>query len=605
MRKILLLSLSFLFLVGNLWAQDKRRVGLIPFVNEKPSAKYDWISYGFEYYLRNKLSLLSGFYVPDKKQFKKVLDEVGFGKGPLTERMIYHIGKYGKVEVTISGTYQVQGNTLILNVLYSNAYTGQPLLTTTIKEPLSNFFSAAKQIIDQLINLAGIPVTAKEKKLLSFTLTRSVRAFESFIRAYMESEKPHARIEVVTGLFKKAIREDPQFWEAYYNLGIVYFNSGKLEQALAQFSKVIQALPNFSKPYFGRGLIYYKKGQFNLALADFKKVVELNPNDYKAFYYQGIIYRRLKKFKEAEKALNEAKKINPDYAPAYYEIGNVYYDQAKYRKAIEYYRNATELDPKTAEYHLRLGDCYYRSQIFYNALNELNKSIELQPDNSIAYFLKGLTIYKQAVIEELINAFLELLKGNDEGTKITVKRRKSNAKIAMDPIKKKQVYIDMAIAFTEAVRYNPNFKEAIFNLALTYHEMGKYDLAEKYYLMTLQKDPKLLRVYLKLAELYTKTGRKDMALEQYRTVFYLKPSYIVRHPTLGPEFRYMNILNKFRNELEERLRENPNDAEANITLAKVFMAQGNYGKAANLARRVLAFYPNNKEAQKLLEHIDK
>ncbi len=606
MRKELFnLILVVLILASSLLAQDKRKIGLIPFTNEQPNPKYDWISYGLDYYLRNKLSVLSGFYVPDKKQFKKVLKEVGFGKGPLTERMIYHIGKYGNVEVTVSGSYSVQGNMLTLNVLYSNAYNGTALLTSKIAKPLNEFFAAGNQIINQLIELAGIPVSAKEKKLLAFTLTNSVPAFESFIRAYMENEKPNPSYEVVTGLFKQAIQKDPRFWEAYYNLGIVYFNSGKLDLALAQFNKVIRALPNFSKPYFGRGLIYYKKGHFEKAINDFQKVVDLNPNDYKAFYYLGQIYRRLKRYDNAKKALNEAKKINPEFAPIFYEMGNVYYDQGKFRKAIDFYRTATELDPETAEYHLRLGDCYYRSQIFYNALNELNKAIELQPDNSIAYFLKGLTIYKQAVIEELIEAFLEMLNGDQSQENITSARKHGNHKISMDPIKKKKVYVEMAIAFTEAVRYNPRFKEAIFNLGLTYHEMGKYDLAEKYYLLALQEDPKLVRVYLKLAELYTEMGKKDLAIEQYRKVFYLDPSYIVRHPTLGPEFHYIDILSRFKKELEDRLKKNPNDTEANLILAKVFEAQGNYGKAANLARRVLAFNPNNKEAQKLLKTIDK
>lgn len=606
MRNLLFnLILVVLILASSLLAQDKRRIGLIPFTNEKPNSKYLWISYGLDYYLRNKLSVLSGFYVPDKKHFKKVLDDVGFGKGPLTERMIYHIGKYANVEVTVSGSYSVQGNTLTLNVLYSNAYNGTALLTSKISKPLNEFFDAGNQIINQLIELAGIPVTSKEKKLLAFTLSKSVPAFESFIRAYMENEKPNPRYEVVTGLFKQAIRKDPQFWEAYYNLGIVFFNTGKLNLALAQFNKVIQALPNFSKPYFGRGLIYYKQGHFENAISDFHKVVDLNPNDFKAFYYLGLIYRRLKQYKDAEKVLNEAKKINPEYAPAFYEIGNIYYDQGKYRKAIDFYRNATELDPKTADYHLRLGDCYYRSQIFYNALNELNKAIELQPDNSIAYFLKGLTVYKQAVIEELIEAFLEMLNGNEKEANIGSVKKHVNHKIAMDPIKRKKVYVEMAIAFTEAVRYDPTFKEAIFNLGLTYHEMGKYDLAEKYYLIALKEDPKLVRVYLKLAELYTETGKKDLAIEQYRKVFYLKPSYIVNHPTLGPEFHYVDILSRFKKELEDRLQKDPNDTEANLTLAKVFEAQGNYGKAANLARRVLAFSPNNKEAKKLLETIDK
>ncbi len=596
--------LIFLLTVSALWAQDKRKVGLIPFINEKPNPKYDWVSYGLEYYLRNKLSVLSGFYVPEKKVFQKVLDEIGFGKTPPTERMIYHIGQYGKVEVTVSGSYVVENGSLNLKILYSNAYNGTPILSTQIREPLSKFFDVGNQIIDQLVNLAGIPVSESEKRLLSFTLTNSVSAFESFIRAYMENNKPNPRFEVVTGLFKKAIQKDPKFWEAYYNLGIVYFNSGKLEDALAQFDKVIQALPNFSKPYFGRGLIYFKKNRYDEALANFQRVTELNPNDYKAFYYIGRVNIKLKKYKDAEEALNEASKINPEYAPIFYELGNIYYNQGFYKKAIEFYRSATELDAKNPDYHLKLGDSYYRSQIFYNALNELNKAIDLQPDNPIAYFLKGLTIYKQAVIEELIEAFLELLNGTDDGANAK-NPGGSNSRFTMDPIKKKQVYLDMAIAFTNAVRYRPNFKEAIFNLGLTYHEMGNYDLAEKYYILTLQHDSTLVRVYLKLAELYTQTGQKDLAVEQYRKIFYLDPAYIVRHPTLGPEHRYLNLLSKFKKELEEKLQKNPNDTQSNLTLAKVFEAQGNYGKAANLIRRVLAFNPDNKEAKKLLNSLNK
>ena len=56
--------------------------------------------------------------------------------------------------------------------------------------------------------------------------------------------------------------------------------------------------------------------------------------------------------------------------------------------------------------------------------------------------------------------------------------------------------------------------------------------------------------------------------------------------------------------MEEKLAKQPNDEKANITLAKLFEAQGNYGKAANLARRVLAFNPQNKEAKELLKAID-
>ncbi len=608
-RKIIFSSLIVFFLLSSLLAQDKRRIALLPFFNEKPSSKYDWMSFGLEYYLRNKLSVLSGFYLPEKKVLKKVLDEVGYGESPLNERMIYHIGRYAKVEMTISGSFFVEDGMVTLKILYSNAYNGTTIFSSQFRQPVNKFFELGNQVIDQLISLTGIPVSSIEKRLLSFTLTNSVPAFESFIKAYMENNKPNARIEKVIGLFRQAIQKDSEFWEAYYNLGIVYFNAENYPKALEQFNKVISALPNFSKPYYGRGLIYLKQGNYDLALKDFKRVEEINPNDYQAHYYIGRVLRKQQKFVEAEKSLKKATEINPDFAPSYFEWGNVYYDQKNYRKAIEYYRSAAELDPNNYEYHLRLGDCYYRSQIFYSALSELDKSIELQPDNPYAYFLKGLTIYKQAVIEELINAFLELLDTqkaeSDKLISFSKKKKRRNNSLEMDPIKKKQVYLDMAIAFTNAIKYKPDFKEAIFNLALTHHEMKNYDLAEKYYLVVLGLDDSLLRVYLKLAELYSETGKKELVIEQYRKIFYLNPAYIVRHPTLGPDFRYLNILQMFRKEVEDKLAKQPNDVKANLTLAKLFEAQGNYGKAANLARRVLAFNPQNKEAKEILKAIDR
>ena len=607
LRKLSLTGLIIFLLFSSVLAQEKRKIALLPFFNEKPSSKYNWMSFGLEYYLRNKLSVLSGFYLPEKKVLQKVLDEVGYGKTPLNERMIYHIGRYAKVEMTVSGSFFVENNIITLKILYSNAFNGTTILSDQFRQPVNKFFDLGNQVIDELISLTGIPVSDTEKRLLSFTLTNSVKAFESFIKAYMENNRPNARLEKVTSLFRQAIQKDPDFWEAYYNLGIVYFNEENYNKALEQFDKVIKALPNFSKPYYGRGLIYLKQGRYDLALKDFERVKELNPNDYKAYYYIGRVLRKQKKFKEAEKSLKKATEINPDFAPSFFEWGNVYYDKKNYRKAIEYYRSAAELNPDNYEYHLRLGDCYYRSQVFYSALNELNKSIELQADNPYAYFLKGLTIYKQAVIEELISAFLELLdsKNNGSADLVSVKGRRHNRNsLRMDPIKKKQVYLDMAIAFTNAVKYKPDFKEAIFNLALTHQEMKNYDLAEKYYILVLTLDDSLLRVYLKLAELYTETGKKDLALEQYRKIFYLNPGYIVKHPSLGPEFRYLNILEKFRKEVEETLKKNPNDVKANLTLAKLFEAQGNYGKAANLARRVLAFNPQNEEAKKLLKAID-
>ncbi len=599
-KTIILLLVAF----SVVYAQDKRKIGLIPFENKTGDSRHEWVSSGLDYLLMNKLSVISGFYVPEKSLMRDALKEAGYGTRALDGRMSYHFGKASGAEVAITGSYTMNGQTLNLLVSYYNTFNGSLIITDSYNENISNLFSTSRKIIDRVVTIAGIGISPMETNLINRSITSSIGAFESFVRAYMENENPNGRMEVITGLFRKAIREDPKFWEAYYNLGIVYFNSKKYDEAIEQFNSVITALPNFDKPYYGRGLIYEKQKKYNLAIDDFKKVTEFNPNDFKPYYYLGKISVLDKNFKDAQTYLDKAQSLNPDYAPIYFEMGNIYYDQNLYRKSIEYYKKATELDNNNVQYHLILGETYYRSQIYYNALTEFNFVLSLQPNEPIANFMLGVTIYKQAVLEELIDAFLDILaEGNTGGQEVTNNKFSKNTGI--DPVKKRKVYEDMVDAFTKASQAQSNFMEATFNLALTYFEMGNYELAERYFKATVLINPYLIRAYMKLAEVYEKTKRLDLAIEQYKKVFEIEPSIFVSQPTLGPEHQYINIFDRFMRELDGKLKANPNDTNNNLILAKVFQAQGYYGKAANVLRKVLNMSPNNNEAKNLLTNLEK
>ena len=164
---------------------------------------------------------------------------------------------------------------------------------------------------------------------------------------------------------------------------------------------------------------------------------------------------------------------------------------------------------------------------------------------------------------------------------------------------------DMAKNFKQAVELKPDFLEAVFNLALTYHEMGDFANAERHYRAALLIKPSLLRTHLKLAQLYTETNRKEMAIDEYRKAFQYDPAFFYFKQTLGKEFQYINIYNKFKAELDEKVKTNPNNPTTNITLAKLYKAQGYKGKASNLLRKVLAATPNNREAKKLLSQMNK
>lgn len=94
-------------------------------------------------------------------------------------------------------------------------------------------------------------------------------------------------------------------------------------------------------------------------------------------------------------------------------------------------------------------------------------------------------------------------------------------------------------------------------------------------------------------------------MTEYKKVISIDPSYFVAHPTLGPEHNYINIMDITLRELDVNLKNNPDDLTSNQMMAKIYFAQGFYGKAANVYRKILKIRPNDSEAKKMLAKLEK
>jgi tetratricopeptide (TPR) repeat protein len=591
--------LAFVFFINLASAQDKRGIGILPFDNLGDQQKYSWISFGLNYLLSNKLSNISSFYVPEQNIIQKEIKKAGFPTRKINGEMVYHVGKSAGINIGITGNYRTNGKTIEVNVNFINAFNGASIFSKKYNNNNSELFVIADDIAKNLIDLSTISLSQNEEIIFNRQITQSVQAFQNFCLGYIENEKPNRQREIVIGLFRNAIREDPNFWEALYNLGITYFNDEDYDQALQQFDKIITSLPDFEKPYYGRALIYYNRKEYSKAKTDFEKVINYNPNDYKPYFYLGRISNNLKQYKDADKYLQKAAGINPDYSKIYVEMGNIYFSQNKYNLGIPHYRKALELDPEDIGALQRLGECYYRTQIYYSAYSQFKKILEIEPMNSEANFMIGITAYNQAVLSELIEAFLELFDAS------VANEQKQKKKLSGSRREREEVYKEMVVSFSRAAKSRKNFLEATFNLGLTYHDMGKLDSAETYYQKSLQIMPDLVKAHIKLAKVYDEKGENEKGLAQYKKVIPIDPGYFVAHPTLGPEHNYINIMEITLRELNENLDKNPNDLSSNQTMAKIFYAQGYHGKAANVYRNILKISPNDHEAKSMLAKLEK
>jgi tetratricopeptide (TPR) repeat protein len=179
--------------------------------------------------------------------------------------------------------------------------------------------------------------------LLSFSITSGTGyALGHF---YFWTDLDMDRVNEQLDYYKERVRIDPANLENRVILGYTYFLKGKNYDAIKEFNYVLDQDKNYYDAYYNLGLVYLDEKRFDDALSVFEKTVEIAPKDFKGHVQKGIAYRHLEMYEDAIESLKQATLLNPASADIIYQIGLVAEEQGKYREAIDIYKDALEYDP--------------------------------------------------------------------------------------------------------------------------------------------------------------------------------------------------------------------------------------------------------------------
>ncbi len=118
--------------------------------------------------------------------------------------------------------------------------------------------------------------------------------------------------------FRSAIEADPDYYNAYMQLGIVYQIKND-PIAEGYFSNAIRLKPGSEEALYGRGLWYQDHNNLDKAIQDYTTIVQLNPRNKNAHFNLGYIHHiYLKVYPEAIRHYAQAILADPNYAQAYY-----------------------------------------------------------------------------------------------------------------------------------------------------------------------------------------------------------------------------------------------------------------------------------------------
>ena len=188
----------------------------------------------------------------------------------------------------------------------------------------------------------------------------------------------------------------------YYNRGLMYYNKGDHDRAIADYNEVIRIKPDFAEAYNNRGVAYKNKGDYDRAIADYKEAIRLNPNDALAYLNRGRASHKKSEqdgytileqglYNEAISDYTQAIRLglDPDNTEdAYYDRGRAYWNEGYKDKAISDFSEVIRLNPKEAWAYYQRGRAYLGKDD-NKAISDFTQTIRLNPNFVEAYTLRG------------------------------------------------------------------------------------------------------------------------------------------------------------------------------------------------------------------------
>ena len=193
------------------------------------------------------------------------------------------------------------------------------------------------------------------------------------------------RLEESVEALKQALVINPNDAAAHNNLGNALNAQKRLDEAVVSFQKAIQIDPNCFDAYNNLGLILHDKGRNQESIASLSRAIALKPNDALAHANLGFVLKALGRFKEALNICRIAHQLDPTSAEVCNNLGILLKNTGKFAESVVSLRKAISMRPNYSEAHNNLAGSLRSLGQDHEALDNFRRAIELNPGYTQAY----------------------------------------------------------------------------------------------------------------------------------------------------------------------------------------------------------------------------
>lgn len=352
--------------------------------------------------------------------------------------------------------------------------------------------------------------------------------------------------------YKLALNADPDSPYLNAHLAELYFQTGRVRDAIAAAQEEIKKNPNNLEAHKLLGRIYLRSlgnmqnggpsdQMMKLAIDEYARIVQLEPNDTENRLLLGRLYTLNHDSAHAEEQFKAAQKIDPDSEDVVLNIAGLYSEQGDNKRAIEVLKALPD-DDQTPKTLYALGQTYDQLKDTKNALDAYQKAFDLEPDNLDVERALGQAQLNAGQDDAALKSFKDVAAGDTSDPQALlriaeIERRQGKYEDALATLKKAKDLVSDSL-------------EINFNEALTYDALGQYDQASQILEKLVSDSEHVTGQYTdgeknnraifleRLANVYREQGKTDLAVGAYQKMADMGGDYTLRG--------YQNIVDAYR-----------------------------------------------------------
>jgi predicted Zn-dependent protease len=143
-------------------------------------------------------------------------------------------------------------------------------------------------------------------------------------KAFVEEREPQAAVSY----FQSLIDANPHTWEGYYGLGLAYRKMGRFDKSMEALQQAHSLAPKDLDVSRELGIVYFLSGKMDQAVENLETIRSASwagqNDDLMTLYYLGRGYQEKGDFAKALPLLLKVQKEKPEFIDVYQHLGSVY-----------------------------------------------------------------------------------------------------------------------------------------------------------------------------------------------------------------------------------------------------------------------------------------